>query len=150
MLRMSREADYGIVLLTRMAASPADDIHNARALADESQVTLPMASKVLKQLTRDGILESTRGVNGGYRLARDAAEISVADVISAIDGPIALTVCIEHAPGSCDRAGLCQVRTTVHVITQRIQETLDGMSIAEMIQPLAGAVSQPMVRREAP
>jgi FeS assembly SUF system regulator len=144
---MSREADYGIVLLTRLAAAPADDIQNARALADDAQVTLPMVSKVLKQLTRDGILESTRGVNGGYRLARDAAEISVADVISAIDGPIALTVCIDHAPGSCEREGLCQVRDNVHVINQRIHETLDGMSIAEMARPLAGVASQPMVRR---
>ena len=90
MLRFTRQADYAIVLMTNIAASPRES-HTARELALGAHLPLPMVSKILKVLTREGLLASHRGVKGGYRLARRPAEVTVAVLVTAIDGPIAIT-----------------------------------------------------------
>jgi FeS assembly SUF system regulator len=151
---MSREADYGIVLLARIAAGTGRDPVTARDLAHESRLTLPMVGKILKRLARAHLLSSQRGVRGGYRLARPASEISVADVIAALDGPISLTVCIEHAPGECDRETLCSVRHNWQIINRRVMDTLSSISLAEMTDtvhpgPRATPISSPLRWRSA-
>ena len=107
MIRLSRLADYGIVVMTHMARHP-DRQHAAPEIAAQTQLPLPTASKILKGLVRAGLLISHRGVKGGYGLARSATAISVADVIVALEGPIALTACVEHGPGDCDIEALCR------------------------------------------
>src|SRR5512144_1742152 len=101
MIRLSRLADYGVVLMTHIAsAQPVS--HSAQSAARATAIPLPTASKLLSALAGAGVLAAVRGVKGGYRLARRPEEISIADIVGAIDGPIALTQCIERGPGHCE------------------------------------------------
>ncbi len=132
MIRISRLSDYGVVLLSRFAAEPPDTVHSARELADASGIPLPTVSKILKALTRAGLLTSRRGTQGGYGLARRPAEISVADVIGCLDGPIALTDCSTESDASCDIEVRCPVRTNWQRITDAVREALEAIPLTEM------------------
>jgi FeS assembly SUF system regulator len=143
-IRLSKLADYGIVIMTNLARQPARQ-HNAPEVAAQTHIPLPMASKILKSLARAGLLESHRGVKGGYGLARPAATISVAEVISALDGPIAVTACIEDGPGGCEIEGLCPARANWQRINDAIRTALDGISMAEMAQAIPPAFLPPAV-----
>src|SRR5690349_13231777 len=110
MLRLSKMANYGIVLLSYVANAAPGEVSTARLLAERSALPLPTVSKVLKSLSRAGLLVAHRGKHGGYTLAREPRSISVADMIHAVDGPIALTVCSPHTPGLCELEGSCPVR----------------------------------------
>jgi len=144
MIRLSRLADYGVVLSGRMASRP-DVYHNAMELADATGLPTPTVSKILAALAREGVLLSQRGVKGGYRLSRPAAEISVADIISALDGPIALTLCIEHGPRSCDVESICPNRHGWHRVNEAVRQALHSVSLAEMsgVTPQAGWPQRP-------
>ncbi len=144
MIRLSKLADYGIVIMTHMARQPGRQ-HNAPEVAAQSHIPLPMASKILKSLARAGLLQSHRGVKGGYGLARPAAAISVAEVISALDGPIAVTACIEDGPGGCEIEALCPARTNWHRINDAIRAALEGISMAEMAQTIPAAFRAPVI-----
>ena len=134
MIRITKQTDYGIVLLTHLANHPERSF-NAPELAAEAHLPLPMVSKILKLLTRDGLLVSHRGVKGGYGLARDAAEISMAAVIAALEGPIAITECIDTS-GDCSHEQLCPVRSNWHRINQALRGALEEITLEEMAQPL--------------
>ena len=135
MIRLTKQPDYAIVLLIRMVEEPHPS-HSARDLATEVHLPLPIVCKVLKTLARGGLLVSHRGVNGGYSLAQPPEQISIADVISALDGPIALTECQAHAPLTCCIQGNCSSRQKWNRINHLIQQTLADISLAEMAQPL--------------
>jgi FeS assembly SUF system regulator len=143
-IRLSKLADYGIVMMTNMARHPLRQ-HNAAGIAAESHIPLPMASKILKALARAGLLASHRGAKGGYGLARAAEAISVAEVIVALDGPIALTSCIEDGPGGCEIESLCPARANWQRINDAIRSALDDITMAEMAQTLPTAFI-PVVR----
>ena len=146
-IRLSKAADYGIVLMTYMARHP-DRQYAAPEIAAQSHLPLPMASKILKGLVRAGLLVSHRGAKGGYGLARPAVAISVADVIVALEGPIALTACIEHAPGECDIEALCPARANWQRINAAIRHALEGITMAEMawtVPAAFAALDRPMV-----
>jgi FeS assembly SUF system regulator len=130
-IRLSRLADYGIVIVTELARHP-ERIHTAPGMAAATRIPQPMASKILKALARGGLLASTRGAKGGYRLARPADAISVADVIAALEGPIALTACIEDGPGGCEIEALCPARANWQRINDAIRGALADISVAEM------------------
>ena len=100
MLRIRRLTDYGIVLLAHLASDPRGATHNARELSAQTGLPLPVVSKILKHLTHSGVLVSQRGAKGGYGLARDARHITVAEIVSALEGPIALTECAD-GEGQC-------------------------------------------------
>jgi FeS assembly SUF system regulator len=134
MLRLSRLADYGVVLMSQMAGS-RESLHNAQTMADATQLPLPTVSKVLSVLARAGLLTATRGAKGGFKLARSARQISVAEIISAVDGPVALTQCIERGPGSCDVEGICSTRRGWQTINNAVQRALEGVSLAELVEP---------------
>ncbi len=131
MIRITKQTDYGILLLTRLAGDPGR-LFTAPELAIEATLPLPMVSKILKALARQGLLSSQRGVKGGYCLAAPAEEISVARVIEAIEGPIGITECIEEAPGECGLAEVCSVRSNWNRINRAIREALAQISLAEM------------------
>lgn len=130
MLRMSKLTDYGIVVMSHLAHE-ADRPHTAAELAQETQVSQPTVSKILKLLTREGLLESYRGAKGGYRLSRSAGEISMAEIIDALEGPIAITECSSES-GNCDQEPHCTVRSHWQWINQTIYTALDGVSLDEM------------------
>src|SRR5687767_3559958 len=137
MIRLTKQTDYGIVLLTRMALHPERQT-NAPELAAEAGLPLPTVSKILKLLTHQELLVSHRGVKGGYGLARPPAEISVAEIIAAIEGPIAITECIEHSPsaGECAQEPVCPNRSNWQVINAAVRQALYGITLADMAQPL--------------
>src|SRR5260370_37804735 len=110
MIRMNKLTDYGIVLLTHLAREGNSPIHSARDLAESSHLPAPTVNKLLKKLSQARLLTSQRGVNGGYTLARDPAEISVAEAISALEGPIAITACSSSGVGLCSLQQICPNR----------------------------------------
>lgn len=138
MIRLSKLADYGIVIMATMARDHGVQ-HNAAEIAAATRIPQPMASKILKTLVRSGLLRSQRGAWGGYELARPPEEISVADIITALDGPIALTACIEDGAGDCDLQALCPARANWQRINDAIRGALDQIRLSEMIQTVPPA-----------
>ena len=129
MLRISKMTDYAVVLATHLAASEGP--HAARDLAVQTQIPEPTASKVLKKLARAGVVISQRGPKGGYALGRPASEISVAEIISALEGPIALTEC-SAGPGHCEQESFCGVRAPWQRINRAIQDTLCTVTLDQL------------------
>src|SRR5437588_11213178 len=107
MLRISRLTDYATVLLAALASEP-DRVQTAAALAEQTHIAPPTVCKLLKQLQRAGLVTSTRGLHGGYQLARAAALISAASILDALEGPMALTAC-PAGPGNCESEGRWRV-----------------------------------------
>lgn len=135
MLRITKQTDYGIVLLTRMAAEPERQL-NAPELAAEVQLPLPTVSKILKLLARDGLLVSHRGVKGGYSLAQPPERVTVAAIIASLEGPIAMTECIDDGPDECLQEGHCAAQANWQVINRAIRGALEGITLRDMVEPL--------------
>ena len=136
MIRMTRLTDYGIVLLTYFARDRNRSMQNARDVAAAARLPLPTVNKILKALTRKGLLVSHRGVKGGYGLARRPEEISMADIISATEGPLALTQCTLSVPGQCVQESCCPVHGNWQKINAAIRQALENVKLSEMAQPL--------------
>ena len=117
-------------------ASHDGSTYNARDIAGATRLPLPVVSKVLKLLARDGLLASQRGIKGGYGLARRPKEITVADIIRALEGPIAVTECSDQEHGDCGLEMRCPVKTNWHLINRAIHEALEKITLAEMTHPL--------------
>lgn len=132
MFRMTKMTDYAIVLMTECARHADRAIHTARDLAKESQVPLPTVGKILKLLAKKGLLHSHRGVKGGYSLSRRPAKITVADIIIAMEGPIALTECISDVPGKCELERKCPVHSNWQRINEAVRGALDTITLDEM------------------
>jgi len=135
-LRMTRLTDYGIMLLTYIARDPELLMRNARDLATKAHLPLPTVSKILKVLAREGLLVAHRGAKGGFSLARRPEEIAVAEIINALEGPIAITECSVHASGKCELEWLCPVGSNWQRINQAVREALENITLAEMAHPL--------------
>lgn len=129
MLRLSKLTDYGIVVMAHLARQP-ERPHTAAEIAAALPVGAPTVSKLLKLLARGGLLTSRRGAKGGYVLAREAGQISVAQVIDALEGPIALTECV--LPGACRQAERCGARGNWMKLSGTVYRALNGVSLAEM------------------
>ena len=136
MLRVTKLTDYGIVMMTCLARR-GQATCNAREMAAEARLPVPVVSKILKLLAKEGLLESRRGINGGFGLARAPEEISVAQIIRALEGPIAVTECTDRVHGDCSLETGCPVSTNWHRINRAIFQALSTISLAEMAQPLA-------------
>jgi FeS assembly SUF system regulator len=144
MLRISRLTDYATVVMTCLAASPGDVLSTAQ-IAECTRLELPTVSKLLKLLGRAGLVESFRGVNGGYRLARAATDISLAEIVEALEGPLGMTEC-SVAAGQCDFEAHCSVRGNWQRINQAVGGALKAMSLADMLQPTKpSAPTMPMM-----
>lgn len=132
MIRLSKMTDYGFVLLTRFCLARPQQVLNARDLAAEVNVPQPTVSKLLKLLAKGGLLTARRGVNGGYALARASADITVADVIGALEGPIAITECSAHE--SCSLEGCCPTKGNWQRINMAVYRALQGITLADMVR----------------
>jgi FeS assembly SUF system regulator len=135
-IRISKKADYGIILLGQFVTDSSATTCNARDLSGATRLPLPMVGKILKSLVRTGLLVSHRGVKGGYSLARPAETISVAEIITALDGPIGLTTCSSHS-GDCEYENGCPARGNWHVINRAIFGALKSITLKEMARPEA-------------
>jgi FeS assembly SUF system regulator len=141
MLKLSRLADYATLLMCRMTREP-DAALSATQLAQALGLPLPTVAKLLKRLTRAQLLSSERGGNGGYRLARSAASISLVDVISAVDGAPALTQCV-NTPGSCAIELNCETRGHWAAINHAVSSVLSGVSLAQLGSARAIVIKPP-------
>lgn len=137
MIILSRLADYGVILATHLASEPERQV-NATVLAEETRLPRATVAKVLKMLAHAGIVQAMRGAAGGYRLARSAAAISVADVVAAIDGDIEVVECSaeKQGPHDCGRLDFCSARPHLRLISKAVVEALAGVSIAQMVRPV--------------
>jgi len=133
MLRISKLTDYAILVMVELARDGG--MLSAHALAERVYIEVPTASKVLKLLSGAGLLESYRGANGGYRVARKAGDISVAEVIAAIEGPIAMTECSVEE-GLCSQEDNCELRGNWQRISVAVARALADVSLAEMSAPM--------------
>lgn len=122
--------------MTCMARSPQRSLHTARDLAMQSQLPLPTVSKLLKQLLQNRLLISHRGLKGGYSLAREPETISVAEVVAALEGRIALTECSTDVVGLCDLERCCPIKSNQQVISRVVRGALEKVMLTDLIQPL--------------
>lgn len=133
MLKVSKLSDYATVLLVRLATGPAR-VQSAAELAEAVRLEPPTVSKVLKLLAAAGLVDSRRGANGGYRLARPVAEISIVEIIEAIDGPIGMTEC-SRREGRCSHEPHCDVRAPWQRISDAVVQSLSQIRLADMLAP---------------
>ena len=133
MLRLSKLTDYAIVILSFMAKEELQG-HTAVEIASVTGIAVPTVSKILKLLVNAKILSSTRGAKGGYALARLSENITIAHVISALEGPIALTECSMSQHG-CEQASGCSIRGNWNLINQTIHNALASVTLADMVKP---------------
>ena len=138
MLRVSKLTDYATVVMTVLAgvaaARGAEAVISAQDLAERAHLELPTVSKLLKQLAHAGLVASSRGVNGGYRLARAPERITIADVVTAMEGPIGMTECSAQA-GLCGHEPHCGVRVNWQRINHAIADALASVTLADMLKP---------------
>lgn len=134
MLRISKLTDYAIIVLGYMAKNP-EQTYAATDLADSSGVAVTTVSKVLKALTRAEVLTSTRGAKGGYQLARTPEKTTVASIIFALEGPIALTEC-GLDQDACQQFSSCHIRGNWTVINRALRTALESVTLADMARPM--------------
>lgn len=146
MLRVTKLTDYATVVLTTLAAQ-SDAVHSASELAERAGLEVPTVAKVLKPLAQAGLVVGFRGANGGYRLARVASEISLIEIVEAIEGPLGMTECSVHA-GACGIEQSCNVRANWRRINDVVADALRGVTLAQMLGSVAVA-AQPRLPRKA-
>ena len=146
MLRLAKLTDYGTVLMTTLAQSRARQ--SATELASSAQLPVDAVRKVLKDLARAKLVHAERGAHGGYTLARPASDISVTEIIEAIEGPIALTECSIH-DHRCDIEQSCGARGNWHLINRAVRLALSQVSLQDLASPGSGRIAA-LARRFAP
>ena len=151
MIRISKLTDYATVLLARLAARPQSQFTSAQ-LAAESHLATPTVSKLLKQLQRAGLVQSTLGTHGGYRLARPAIEISAAQILDAMEGPMAMVECARHEH-QCGIESTCGVGRAWQRVNLAIRRSLQEISLLDLAglsaEPVHFAALERQLRRQA-
>jgi Rrf2 family protein len=133
MLRLSKKADYALMAMKHLALRGDRGSSSAREIAEQYDIPIELLAKVLQRLVRRGLLASQQGTRGGYQLARRPIQISVADVIQAIDGPVTVTACSsEEGTGTCEQFAKCNVRDPLWRVRERILAALGECTIAEL------------------
>jgi Rrf2 family protein len=148
MLRLSKRADYALMAMKHLALRSAAVSTSAREIAEAYDIPVELLAKVLQRLVRRGLLVSQQGTRGGYALARSAAEISVAEVIEAVDGPLAVTACSEHAE-QCEQYSKCNVRDPLWRIKDRILSALAACSLLEIATDTVPETVAPLTIRRS-
>lgn len=134
-MRLSSLADYAVVMMSAAARHSGSSCRvNATLLAEETGLPLPTVQKLVSRLSTAGLIESTRGTGGGFELSRPAAAISLAEIIEAVEGPIALTTCVDEARHDCALAGDCRVKPHWNVVNGAVRGALDGVSLLSLSQ----------------
>ena len=133
-MRLTSLADYAVVVMAAAARHPAGARLSAGLLAEETGVPVPTAQKLMGRLAAAGLLRSARGTGGGFTLAREAAGISLADIIEAVEGPIAMTSCADEARHDCALLGSCQVKPHMMSVNGLVRGALAGVSLANIAE----------------
>jgi len=144
-MRLSSLADYAVVMMAAAARHPAGARLSATLLAAETGVPLPTAQKLMGRLAGAGLLSSARGNGGGFMLAREAVGISLADIVEAVEGPIAVTNCIEGTVHDCALEGSCRVKPHLNAVNGVVRGALQGVSLASLARDIpASARPEPV------
>ena len=136
-MRLSHLADYAVVLMTAAARRPAGTRFSATELSGETGVPLPTTQKLMGQLAASGLFTSARGVSGGFALSRPASEISLADIVEAVEGPIAMTVCSEGRT-DCALDAHCRVKPHMGIVGSAVRGALGAVSLTSLCGPASG------------
>ena len=143
-MRLSSLSDYAVVMMAAAARHCGASCRlNATVLAEATGLPLPTVQKLVSKLSSAGLTESARGTGGGFRLARPPAAISVADIVEAIEGPIAMTVCVDHGRHDCSIEEHCRVKPHWNLVNGAVREALAGVSLSSLnstvrAQPVEG------------
>ena len=133
MLKLTKKADYGLMAMKHLAEHAEEGSCSAKDVAESYGIPPEALAKILQRLTKAGLLHSQHGINGGYKLARHAHEISAYEVIRAIDGPLFITACIT-VRGECDQTERCTIREPLRKVNQSIEDVLKSIQIADMTE----------------
>ncbi len=133
MLRLSKKADYALIALKDLASKPQGISSSAREIAGRFDIPIELMAKVLQRLSKKGLLVSHQGSRGGYQLSRPAIQISVADVIVAIDGPVMITACSD-LDESCEQYSKCNIRGPLWQLKNRIVSSLESFTLKELAE----------------
>ena len=132
-MRLTHLADYAVVMMTAAARRGDGARLSATELAEETGVPLPTAQKLMQQLARHGLLVGHRGAGGGYALARPVIEISLADIVEAVEGPIAMTVCSgQEGPSDCALDAHCRVKPHMGIVGNAVRGALGAVSLESL------------------
>jgi Rrf2 family transcriptional regulator, cysteine metabolism repressor len=132
MLKLSKKIDYGLLAINYMASHQDEFVSNTKQIAEEFNIPVELLAKVLQRLAKKGLINSVNGPKGGYMLAKDPTNISVAEVVEAIEGPIRIADC--YKVYHCLQIDRCSIRTPIERIQASIIELLGGMTLAQMNQ----------------
>ena len=132
MLRFSKKTDYALIALKDLASRAAGVSVSARDIASRYDIPAELMAKVLQRLAKMGLVTSHHGTRGGYHLARSAKEISVADVLQAIDGPVSVTACSDEDE-TCEQYDKCNVRDPLWLLKDRIVQSLSSFTVDELV-----------------
>lgn len=132
MFKLNKMTDYAVVMMADMARLPGE-VRTAPQLAEATGVPLPTVSKLLKNLANGGLMQSQRGASGGYSLSRAPEEITVAEIIAAVEGPIALTACVDGSPDQCGVETICAMRGNWDKVNRAVRGALEQVTLADMM-----------------
>ena len=148
-MRLSSLADYAVVLMSAAARHCGHARINAAQLAEETHIPLPTVQKLVSKLSAAGLLRSVRGAGGGFKLARPAAAVTLADIIEAIEGPIAMTACCETGRHDCGMEGSCSVQPHWAQVNDAVRGALAGVSLTSLTRSPTPFVSSVVERQVA-
>ena len=133
-MKLSSLADYAVVMMSAAARHCGHAQINAAQLAEETGIPLPTVQKLVSRLSAAGLLRSVRGAGGGFKLARPAAAVSLADIIEAIEGPIAMTACVDTGRHECSLEGNCKVQPHWPLVNEAVRGALAGINLTSLTQ----------------
>ncbi len=139
MLRLSKLTDYALLVMSAIAKARSGPVLTAREIAGQLQLPLPTVSKLLKQLSQNQLLVSQRGVKGGYSLARDPQMITLSEIISAVEGTVALTDCSTGVAGLCEIERCCAIKRNQQIISQALRSVFEALTLFDLTRPLDAA-----------
>jgi len=134
MLKLNRLTDYAVVVLSRLSKQ-VGMVQTANEISDGTGLPMPTVSKILKLMAGSSLIESHRGVNGGYSLSRGADSVRVSEIIEALEGPIALTACVDGTTDQCTIEGSCPMRGNWNTVNDAIRTALSGVTLADLLDP---------------
>ena len=148
MFRLNRLTDYAVVVMAQMAHGP-EVMRTAPQISQDTGVPQPTVAKLLNALARENLVSSQRGASGGYTLSRRAEEITVAEIIQALEGPIALTACVDGSGDNCGSEPICPMRGNWDKVNRAIRRALAGVTLADMSLSFVPFADLPEARSEA-
>jgi FeS assembly SUF system regulator len=150
MIKLGKLTDYAIVVLTQLSKEGEGVARSAPQISSQTGIPEPTVAKVLKTLARGKLVESSRGASGGYRLMKRAADLSLCEIIEAVEGPIAIASCVTNADEHCGVQSRCPSRGKWDPVNRAIRSALAELTLADMAAPACGTGTRPVVNVTMP